>query len=399
MEKLNGTFLLATLAFAWAVSASAEMAMSWAGERQGVARAAVAGEGAKDAGAAEGTPEGSAPVTQEEYLATVAWVAGEAAVDELSRRMVDDLLGPEHDGEESRYGESTLPGSADDGARACGVQMTRGAAGSGGVLAVGSGDFSATDSAANYTGITDWAEKNGGNGFGAWQENLSGGVAVERTVADGSFKMQAGEHSGEIAMVRPLETSQGLESGEFSVTMWGAMGGADEPVDFAGFAVYGSGNGDSEYSELFRWGYSHDKTTGNEGFVFSMDAGDNYTTVSDEGFPMGGVDFILTWALVGETTQFTLSVGLPGDAEKEESERKYYVTPFTQSLGTSAQVMAIAALLTESGSFSADGDGSEMEFDNLRVRGEEPMSAVPEPGVLGLLAAGAAALFRRKAPK
>ena len=85
---------------------------------------------------------------------------------------------------------------------------------------------------------------------GTPQTVSSAGFAfVERTVADGSFKMQAGEQAGEIAMMRPLETSQGLESGTFSVTMWGAASGADEPGDFAGFGVYGSGD-----SELFRWG-------------------------------------------------------------------------------------------------------------------------------------------------
>ena len=117
MKMRNGFLVLAGLMLAWAGSASAELAVSWTGERQGVARAAMAGENepadAKDAEKSDGGDEESAPVTQEEYLATLAWVEGEAAVDELSRRMVDGLLGPEHDGEESQYGESTLPGGSD----------------------------------------------------------------------------------------------------------------------------------------------------------------------------------------------------------------------------------------------------------------------------------------------
>ena len=56
--------------------------------------------------------------------------------------------------------------------------------------------------------------------------------------------------------------------------------------------------------------------------------------------------------------------------------------------------MAIAALLTESGINSEDFNGTEMEFDNLQVTGIE--RAVPEPSVLGLLLAGAAALWRRR---
>lgn len=60
--------------------------------------------------------------------------------------------------------------------------------------------------------------------------------------------------------------------------------------------------------------------------------------------------------------------------------------------------MAIAALLTESGIASQSGDGTEMRFDNISVTGHDPnpTPAVPEPGVLGLLAAGAAALWRRR---
>lgn len=407
MKKLNKTLLPLALAFAWAVSASAELTLSWTGERQNAARASAAGaaeasageEEAKEASAAE--PEENDALTREEYLATVAWAEGDIAVDELSRRMVDDLLGPSDDEEETRYGESASPGGGRDVAIPGGAKAV--AAGVSGTVgknafyasdsAESAGKFSASDSGANYAGVRDWMDKNGGEGFGAWQDKLSSGASVDRTMDSGSLKMQA-TAPGEIAMVRPLDTAQGLESGTFSVTMWGAMGGADEIVDFAGFALYGSGD-----KELFRWGFRQDGDS--EGLAVSLDGGANYTTVSSF-YPLNGVDYVVTWALIGDTTQFTLSAILAGDAEKEESDWTYYYNGSQDedhmplSLGTSERVMAIAAILTESGTAMSGGDGSEMTFDNMRVTGNEPAPAVPEPGVTGLLAAGLAALWGRR---
>lgn len=70
-------------------------------------------------------------------------------------------------------------------------------------------------------------------------------------------------------------------------------------------------------------------------------------------------------------------------------------------LGTTGRVMAIAVVLVESGAYAEDGDGTDMQFDCLKVEGTEsgPTPAVPEPGTLGLLAAGLAALWRRKAKR
>ena len=122
MNTKNALLVLAGLMLAWACAAFADMTMTWAGERQGVAKAAVAGDTesaeATDVVAAEEDEEEESSITREEYLATVAYVEGEAAVDELSRRMVEDMFGPSDDGVGSQYGDSTLPGGGDDGVSA-----------------------------------------------------------------------------------------------------------------------------------------------------------------------------------------------------------------------------------------------------------------------------------------
>ncbi len=120
--------------------------------------------------------------------------------------------------------------------------------------AVGGDTFSASDNARNpgYAPQADWIDLNGGEGFKPWKAEGSLPGATRMVATDGGFQFKAGEPAGEMAMIRGLDTTAGLDSGTFSVTMWGAMGGADEPGDFAGFAVYGKDGG--SYSELFRWG-------------------------------------------------------------------------------------------------------------------------------------------------
>lgn len=379
MKKLNGTWIPAMIAFAWAVSASAEMILSWAGERQGVARAVIAGEStpavAQDAREAEGTPDERAAVTQEEYLAVAGAAAEEAAVDELSRRMVEGLFGGAVDGDGTGYGESALPGGSDGSARVDGMVVVRGTA-----ERAERGVFWAADNSENavYEKGQDWMGLNGGRGFGAWREGTGSAAPAVRTISnDGGFRVQANAQAGEIAMVRDLNTDLGLTSGEFKVTVWGAAGGADERGDFSGIAVYGAND-----SELFRWGVRQDKLRST--FSYSLDGGDSYTEIED-GYPGVGVDYTLTWGVVDGATRFTLAAQANGVEGMDP-----YFSGLAVSLGSSERVMAVAALLTESGAHA-----SEMTFDNLSVAGVEP--AVPEPGVLGLLAAGAAALFRRKA--
>lgn len=403
MKTKNDLLVLAGLMLAWAGAASAELTVSWTGERQGVARAVVAGETepteAEDAKEetekTDGAEDDAEPITHGEYLESVARVEGEIAVDELSRRMVDGLLGPSDDGEGSQYGESTLPGSGADGdVRLAGMIATHA-----GTAKNGGASFVAVDTSAAEVykeGEMDWLGKDGGIGFGAWQ--AKGDTTVTRSLdASGGFYMKAGADGGEIAMIRSLETAEGvpvsLESGQFTVREWGV---ADEAGDFLGFAVYGSSDG-TDGSELIRWGVRLATIEGKpkpvSSFEYSTDGGTTYKFIKD-GYPTsGGVDYTLTWAQLGGTMHFTLSAADIGTGSDRFSD-------YTVDVETSSYVMAIAAVLTESGQETAGGlDGSEMTFDNPSVTGKEPTPAVPEPGVLGLLAAGAAALFRRKAKK
>ena len=398
MNTKNALLVLAGLMLAWACAAFADMTMTWAGERQGVAKAAVAGDTesaeATDVVAAEEDEEEESSITREEYLATVAYVEGEAAVDELSRRMVEDMFGPSDDGVGSQYGDSTLPGGGDDGVLPGGVQMTRG--GVSASRSAGGWTGSAADDSGNYAVDQNWIGENGGSGFGEWRaKDGSAPLAVSTISGDGGFIMQAGENPGETAMMRSLNTDVGLASGTFTVSMWGPEGGADEPGDFAGFAVYGAND-----TELFRWGFSLAEVEGEDDPISSYvykGTGDNSYTVAFPGYaePQIEVLYSLTWAQLtgGGTMRFTLSATEhPGGKEPD-------VHRFTETIdvATTEYVRAIAAVLTESGLYTQGGDGSEMTFDNLSVTGTEPTPtpAVPEPGTLGLLAAGLAALWRR----
>lgn len=263
--------------------------------------------------------------------------------------------------------------------------------------AVGGDTFCASDNARNpgYAPQTDWIGLNGGEGFKPWKAEGSLPGATRMVATDGGFQFKAGEPAGEMAMIRGLDTTAGLDSGTFSVTMWGAMGGADEPGDFAGFAVYGKDGGN--YSELFRWGVAiMEGQAIPESFAYSLDGGTSYVSIHPgSGYPSGGVDYSLTWALVeGGTMQIGLSAA-------DTSTGGAFFGDCAVEVETADRVMAIAAVLTESGRYSGQGDGSEMQFDNVTVTGHEPVPApaVPEPGTLGLLAAGLAALLGRRAER
>ncbi len=407
MNTKNALLVVAGLMLAWAGAAFADMTMTWAGERQGVAKAAVAGDTesaeATDVVAEEEDEKEESSITREEYLATVAYVEGEAAVDELSRRMVEDMFGPSDDGVGSQYGDSTLPGGGDEGALPGGVKMTRGAAVASRSVPVD--NFSAGDDAANYTVGADWLGGTGGTGFeDAW--HLKSGSAIpasdgghhiansgnQEDSANNRFNLQsAGEPESTIVAMRDLQTTEGLVSGTFKVTGWGQ---GDEPGDFVGFAVYGANE-----SELFRWGATiNEEWDPSETFSYSTDGGRSYNVITATGYRPGGYDYTLTWALLGETMTFELRAADTGT-------EAYFIGSaedgYPVSIETTDRVMAIAAVLTESGDHAEGGDGTEMRFDNIIVTGHDPgiTPAVPEPGTLGLLAAGLAALLGRRAER
>lgn len=377
-EKMKSILVLAGLALAWTGVAWGDLSTGWTGEKEGAAKVSSSTSQTleeEENGLQEGAASGKG-VTSEEYMAAARAAAEEAAVDELSRQMVDGLLGPGDGGESAGYGDSTLPGGRDDiDVHLGGVVAARG----GSVKAAG-GTFKALDTGENYAAGKDWATQTGlGEGFGDWTERKTTQAAsVTRIVENKRFQMQSGEAKGEIAMVRPLDTQTGLESGEFTVTMRGT---ADEPGDFVGFAVYGTSD-----NELFRWGYmtvengeeAEDPYT--SWTAFSRDGGQTFEQAR-AGVGSGDVNFTLTWRQLG------------GGMMEIKMVDNYGSSCLLDDVPAD-RVMAIAALLTESGINSEEFNGTEMEFDSLRVTGIE--RAVPEPGVLGLLAAGAAALWRKR---
>ena len=233
-------------------------------------------------------------------------------------------------------------------------------------------EFEAADSSANYPVGTDWNGANGGSGFKAWES--TGDEPAARTVAaDGGFYLQAAD-SGQSAIVmrRELDTAAGLQEGSLSVTSWGY---ADEPGDFVGFAIYGSD------VEIFRWGLGLDGE-GVSVFKYSTDGGNSYTVVA-EGYPAAGADFSLTWSSLGGTMSLVWS------------EASYFPDGVAVTLAVDLPVTAVAAVLEEGGVHSAGGNGTEMTVDNQSVKGT-PVPSVPEPGTLGLLLSGLAALALRR---
>lgn len=108
----------------------------------------------------------------------------------------------------------------------------------------------AKDESKNYGKGEDWFGKTGGEGFGIWTRTTDESLLANHTIADnGGFRLQAGSDDGETIVMRDLNTDVGLTEGTFNVTSWGT---ADEPGDFAGYAIYGNVDGSSK--ELFRWG-------------------------------------------------------------------------------------------------------------------------------------------------
>ena len=373
------------------------VSVGWTGEKEGVAKVASSASPAleeeEERIAAEGQQGTEGEITREEYLAVAGAAAEEAEVDELSRRMVDGMFGGADDGEATGYGESTLPDGGNNGdARFAEMVATRGVPGR--AASGGGWTGEAADDSRNYDGVEKWIETtsgeglNGGSGFkNAWHlQEGSASPAEQKVSQQDSFYMQAGADRADFSVVRELGTDAGLERGTFSVTGYGVV---DEPGDFAGFAVYGA-NG----KELFSWGLSlrESELGAIDAFVYRLGGSGGYQLVNGNGSSGGYVDYTLTWAQLGGRMEFILTAGSADGAWTYIGEDEFKV-----SLGTTERVMAIGVLLSEGGLESGGGDGSEMSFDKLTVTGTEP--AVPEPGVLGLLAAGAAGLAARRKRK
>lgn len=226
--------------------------------------------------------------------------------------------------------------------------------------------FEAEDSAAGYPAGTDWVGQNGGSGFAAWTSE--GDEPAARRIDEGFYLQAADTGTGAIVMKRALDTDAPLQEGTFSATSWGW---GDEAGDFVGFALYG------QDGELFRWGLG--VSGGEPVFRYSTDGGARYETAFS-GYPSSSrADYSLSWSLLDGALSLVLR------------EATYFPDGCDIRLTNSSAVTAFAALLEEGGIASAHGDGTEMLFDNLSVRGVT--ASIPEPSSSACLATGLVALL------
>lgn len=248
------------------------------------------------------------------------------------------------------------------------VNLVRSVAGaSRGVGAV----FQASDGSANYEGRDTWLGGTGDEGegwSGAWTPykgtgNLTAACKVEAP----SLALETKSEMGEVIVGRDLAVP--LAGGEMSVHSWNDFG-----VDFVGFAVYGGWEG-QDTGELIRWGLGTATVPAGVGYVCSTDGGATYSLLIDES-SSGYTDYSLTWARVDEGLSFTVS------AFDQYGDSLFDPASF---LVSASSVSSIAVVAT--------GD-KRIAFDGLAVS-ETPV-AVPEPGTLALLLAGAALLAARR---
>ncbi len=236
----------------------------------------------------------------------------------------------------------------------------------------GEASLQASDGPANYEGQDSWPNGTGGEGWsGAWTAyqgagNLEAACKVEAP----SMALETKSEMGEVIVGRELAFP--LANGEMSVHSWNDFG-----VDFLGFAVYGTRNGQAA-GELLRWGLGSETVTSGYpgvGYVWSTDGGQSYSLLSDEA-SSGFTDYSLTWSKVTGGLSFTLSAF-------DQSAAAMF-DPASLTVAASS-VSAIAVVAT--------GD-KRIAFDNLAVSGNN--TSIPEPGTLSLLLLGAALLAARR---
>ena len=232
-----------------------------------------------------------------------------------------------------------------------------------------------------YVPEDSWMGINGGSGFSEWTAwTDTTGKPIESSFQDGSHAgttnwgdFTLSVEGGEVVAGRDLEDAGekvALKTGSFSVLGWLHPG--DDDV-FLGFAVY-----DAAHRELLRWGVLDDGGNRLHGMVYRSGDGD-YQSL-EEGEPGDGyLAYTLTWDCLTGGLQFTLS------AEDAWGEFEWSGQKISVAEASSVGGVAVIAGAKE-------GSKATLAFDQLSVQGTE----VPEPGTLGLLAAGMALLAGRR---
>lgn len=233
-------------------------------------------------------------------------------------------------------------------------------------------NFAAEDSSWDgvYSNAETWVGLNGGANFTAWEVRQGDAANVVDDFSDeahneGDFTLSSKDGS-EVGVAR--DTAQALTSGTLQIDVWHGTW----MDDFRGVAVYGT-----EQNELLRWGVRID------GFYYSLDGGSSYDLIPDGNFkpaPTVTVTYMLTWSRMDGGLQFELAGQYGGDLDW---------SPFTvPTLVAGTQAVGGMGVLVSGTKKDEGKEMAGMGFDNVSVTGE----AVPEPGTVGLLLAGAAAM-------
>lgn len=239
---------------------------------------------------------------------------------------------------------------------------------------------------AKYVPAESWLRINGGSGYTEWTR-IDGSAqpnAVTTDFRDGSYDgsdnwgdFTLGVSGGDVVVGRNFVDGNGtvvLGTGTFTVRGWLH---SDAAVEFLGFSVLDGSN-----NELLRWGQGTDKD-GIDGIVYRAWNGD-YILLERDGSD-GFVDFTLSWERGSTGLAFTLA---GTDAWGNVFDAWSANMPISVAGAESVGGIAVVA------GGGSQGAPAKMAFDQVSVTGV----IVPEPGTLGLLAAGAALVagWRRK---